>query len=54
MQHIWRSFSLRRRCSQPFQIKAPGPDGFPMTFRQLSWDFVKEEVMGILMKGAVS
>lgn len=26
--------------------KAPGPDGFPITFWQLSWDFVKEEVMG--------
>ena len=22
--------------------KAPGPDGFPMTFWQLNWDFVKE------------
>ena len=22
--------------------KAPGPDGFPMTFWQLSWNFVKE------------
>ena len=22
--------------------KAQGPDGFPMTFWQLNWDFVKE------------
>ena len=26
--------------------KAPGPDGFPLTFWSFSWDFVKEEVMG--------
>ena len=25
--------------------KAPGPDGFSMTFWQFSWEFVKEEVM---------
>ena len=26
--------------------KAPGPNGFPLTFWSFSWDFVKEEVMG--------
>ena len=26
--------------------KAPGPDGFPLAFRHLSWDFMREEVMG--------
>ena len=26
--------------------KAPGPDGFPLAFWSLSWDFVKEEVLG--------
>ena len=25
--------------------KAPGPDGFPIAFWQVSWDVVKEEVM---------
>ena len=25
--------------------KAPGPDGFPIAFWQVSWDFIKEEVM---------
>ena len=28
--------------------KAPGPDGFPLSFWQYCWDFVKEEVMGFL------
>ncbi|RVX14296.1 Transposon TX1 uncharacterized 149 kDa protein [Vitis vinifera] len=28
--------------------KAPGPDGFPLSFWQFCWDFVKEEVMGFL------
>ncbi|RVW13055.1 Transposon TX1 uncharacterized 149 kDa protein [Vitis vinifera] len=28
--------------------KAPGPDGFPLSFWQSCWEFVKEEVMGFL------
>ncbi|WKA01615.1 hypothetical protein VitviT2T_019886 [Vitis vinifera] len=28
--------------------KAPGPNGFPLSFWQFCWDFVKEEVMGFL------
>ncbi|RVW54481.1 Transposon TX1 uncharacterized 149 kDa protein [Vitis vinifera] len=28
--------------------KDPGPDGFPLSFWQFCWDFVKEEVMGFL------
>ena len=26
--------------------KAPGPDGFPLTFWSFSWDFAKDEVLG--------
>ena len=26
--------------------KAPGPDGFPITFWQFCWNFVKDEIMG--------
>ena len=26
--------------------KAPGPDGFSLSFWQFSWDFVKDEVIG--------
>ncbi|WJZ91452.1 hypothetical protein VitviT2T_010519 [Vitis vinifera] len=28
--------------------KAPGPDGFSLSFWQFSWDFVKDEVMGFM------
>ena len=28
--------------------KAPGPDGFSISFWQFSWDFVKDEVMGFM------
>ena len=28
--------------------KAPGPDGFSLSFWKFSWDFAKEEVMGFL------
>ncbi|KAJ9705360.1 hypothetical protein PVL29_003414 [Vitis rotundifolia] len=28
--------------------KVPGPDGFPLSFWQFCWEFVKEEVMGFL------
>lgn len=28
--------------------KAPGPDGFPMSFYQVCWDIIRSDIMGVM------
>ncbi|RVW14381.1 hypothetical protein CK203_090480 [Vitis vinifera] len=49
MQLVWKGFT-EAESSPPLRSerdKAPGPDGFSLSFWQFSWDFVKDEVMGL-------